>query len=176
MAGPIGQLQQGLPVGYGFTAIIVAFLGRLNPFGILLAGAVMALTLSAARPRSSCCRIPAAAISVYQGMLLFFLLALDILTRYRDRGVVAGDRLMDFSSISLVALVSGLVFAATPLLFAAIGELVVEKSGVLNLGVEGMMMMGAVTGFAIAVGTGTPALGFSPGRWRGRCWRCSSGC
>ena len=49
--------------------------------------------------------------------------------------------------------------AATPLLIAAIGELVVERSGVLNLGVEGMMVMGAVTGFAIAFMTGNPWLG-----------------
>ena len=46
--------------------------------------------------------------------------------------------------------------AATPLLIAALGELVVERSGVLNLGVEGMMVMGAVTGFAVALTTGSP--------------------
>ncbi len=50
--------------------------------------------------------------------------------------------------------------AATPLLIAAIGELVVERSGVLNLGVEGMMIMGAVTGFAVTYTTGSPWLGF----------------
>ncbi|HEY6633294.1 MAG TPA: ABC transporter permease [Rhizobiaceae bacterium] len=49
--------------------------------------------------------------------------------------------------------------AATPLLLAAIGELVVERSGVLNLGVEGMMIMGAVTGFGVALTTGSPWLG-----------------
>ena len=49
--------------------------------------------------------------------------------------------------------------AATPLLIAAMGELVVERSGVLNLGVEGMMIMGAVTGFAVAQTTGSPWLG-----------------
>ncbi|MEZ5781375.1 MAG: ABC transporter permease [Rhizobiaceae bacterium] len=50
--------------------------------------------------------------------------------------------------------------AATPLLIAAVGELVVERSGVLNLGVEGMMIMGAVTGFGVALLTGSPWLGF----------------
>lgn len=49
--------------------------------------------------------------------------------------------------------------AATPLLIAAVGELVVERSGVLNLGVEGMMVMGAVTGFGVALATGSPWLG-----------------
>ena len=49
--------------------------------------------------------------------------------------------------------------AATPLLIAAIGELVVERSGVLNLGVEGMMVIGAVVGFAVSLSTGSPWLG-----------------
>jgi len=53
--------------------------------------------------------------------------------------------------------------ASVPILLAAIGELVVEKAGVLNLGVEGMMIMGAVTGFATAVQTGNPYLGFLGG-------------
>ncbi len=58
--------------------------------------------------------------------------------------------------ISILMTIAG---AATPLLIAALGELVVEKSGVLNLGVEGMMLIGAVTGFAIAFTTGVPSLG-----------------
>ena len=58
---------------------------------------------------------------------------------------------MDLSSINPVLLVASLMVAATPILLAAIGELVVEKAGVLNLGVEGMMIVGALSGFAIAV-------------------------
>ncbi len=67
---------------------------------------------------------------------------------------------MDLSAINPVLLIASLMVAATPLLFAAIGELVVEKSGVLNLGVEGMMIIGAVAGFATAVESGSPLLGF----------------
>ncbi|WP_417587194.1 ABC transporter permease [Pararhodobacter oceanensis] len=66
---------------------------------------------------------------------------------------------MDLSSINPVVLIASLMVAATPILLAAIGELVVEKSGVLNLGVEGMMIVGAVSGFAIAVTTQNPYLG-----------------
>lgn len=66
---------------------------------------------------------------------------------------------MDFGSINPVVLIASLMVAATPILLAAIGELVVEKSGVLNLGVEGMMITGAVSGFAVAVTTGHPLLG-----------------
>ena len=67
---------------------------------------------------------------------------------------------MDLSSINPVLLIASLMVASTPILLAAIGELVVEKSGVLNLGVEGMMIVGAICGFATAVETGSPALGF----------------
>ncbi|MBV1863681.1 MAG: ABC transporter permease [Rhodobacteraceae bacterium] len=70
---------------------------------------------------------------------------------------------MDFSAISPVSLIVSLIAASTPILLAAIGELVVEKSGVLNLGVEGMMIIGAITGFIAAVSTGNPFLGFLGG-------------
>jgi ABC-type uncharacterized transport system permease subunit len=66
---------------------------------------------------------------------------------------------MDFSSLSPVALLASLMVAATPIMLAAIGELVVEKSGVLNLGVEGMMIVGAVCGFITAVETGSAWFG-----------------
>ncbi|MEO1423393.1 MAG: ABC transporter permease [Pseudomonadota bacterium] len=67
---------------------------------------------------------------------------------------------MDFSALDPLALIVSLIVAATPLVLAAIGELVVEKAGVLNLGVEGMMIIGAVTGFIAGVGTASPVLGF----------------
>ena len=67
---------------------------------------------------------------------------------------------MDLSAINPVLLLASLMVAATPILLAAIGELVVERAGVLNLGVEGMMITGAVCGFVVAVNTGSPWLGF----------------
>ena len=68
---------------------------------------------------------------------------------------------MDLSAINPTVLIASLMVAATPILLAAIGELVVEKAGVLNLGVEGMMIIGAVSGFVAAVQTGSPVLGFA---------------
>ena len=68
---------------------------------------------------------------------------------------------MDLSAINPVLLIASLMVAATPLLLAAIGELVAERAGVLNLGVEGMMIVGAISGFSVAVETGSPALGFA---------------
>ena len=67
---------------------------------------------------------------------------------------------MDLSSINPALLLASFLVASTPILLAALGELVVERSGVLNLGVEGMMITGAICGFVIAVNTENPALGF----------------
>ena len=72
-------------VGYGFTAIIVAFLGRLHAVGILLAGLLMALTYIGGEMAQLNLSLPAAAIQLFQGMLLFFLLAVDLFTNYRLR-------------------------------------------------------------------------------------------
>ena len=67
---------------------------------------------------------------------------------------------MIIGGIDIIALIASLMIASTPILLAALGEAVAEKSGVLNLGVEGMMIMGAIGGFAGAVATGSPVLGF----------------
>ena len=85
VAGPAGQVSIDFNVGYGFTAIIVAFLGRLNPIGILLAGLLMALTYIGGELAQLTLGLPSAAIQVFQGMLLFFLLAVDLLTNFRIR-------------------------------------------------------------------------------------------
>lgn len=87
VAGPIGVLQPTVSPGYGFTAIIVAFLGRLHPVGILLASLLMALSYLGGEAVQMSLRLPLAVTGVFQGMLLFFLLACDVLIRYRVRWV-----------------------------------------------------------------------------------------
>ena len=84
-AGPAGQISIDFNSGYGFTAIIVAFLGRLHPLGILLAGLLMALTYIGGELAQTMIGMPAAAIQLFQGMLLFFLLAMDVFANYRVR-------------------------------------------------------------------------------------------
>ena len=85
VAGPSGQVSIDFNVGYGFTAIIVAFLGRLHPLGILLAGMLMALTYIGGEIAQGNLGLSASAIQMFQGMLLFFLLAIDVLTNFRVR-------------------------------------------------------------------------------------------
>ena len=83
ISGPSGQVNIAFNAGYGFTAIIVAFLGRLNPIGILLAGLLMALTYIGGEIAQSSLALPAAAIQAFQGMLLFFLLAVDLFANFK---------------------------------------------------------------------------------------------
>ncbi|MCZ8078631.1 MAG: ABC transporter permease [Rhodobacteraceae bacterium] len=76
---------------------------------------------------------------------------------------------MDLGGINPAILIASLMVASVPIILAALGELVVEKAGVLNLGVEGMMIMGAICGFATAVATGNPYLGFLGGALGAAC-------
>ena len=85
VSGPAGQISIDFRPGYGFTAIIVAFLGRLHPVGILLAGLLLALTYVGGDAAQADLGLPRAAIQAFQGMLLFFLLAVDVLTNFRVR-------------------------------------------------------------------------------------------
>ncbi len=84
-AGTVGLLQPGLSPGYGFTAIIVAFLGRLNPLGCVVAGAFLALTFIGGENAQIMLRLPLDVTRVLQGMLLFYVLASDTLLLYRIR-------------------------------------------------------------------------------------------
>lgn len=85
VAGPIGQLRPTISPGYGFTAIIVAFLGRLNPLGIFFAGFLLALSYLGGESAQIALGISDKTTRVFQGMLLFFVLACDTLILYRIR-------------------------------------------------------------------------------------------
>lgn len=92
VSGPARLISIDFNAGYGFTAIIVAFLGRLHPVGIVLAGLLLALTYIGGELAQFMLNLPAAAIQVFQGMLLFFLLALDVLSNYRIRLAMPGRK------------------------------------------------------------------------------------
>ena len=89
--GPFGRLIQSFPTNYGFTAIIVAFLGRLHPIGIVFAGLAMAICVVGGEVAQTTIKLPVAAVGIFQAMMLFFLLASDVLVRYRLRVVSRGD-------------------------------------------------------------------------------------
>ncbi len=92
VAGPIGYLQPDISPGYGFTAIIVAFLGRLNPVGILIAGLFLALTFIGGENAEIAIKVPLDLTKVFQGILLFYVLACDSLIVHRIRLVGASRK------------------------------------------------------------------------------------
>jgi len=83
VTGPIGQIVPQLSPGYGYAAIIVVFLGRMHPVGILLAAMLMALTFMGGEMVQIQLSLPKSLTGLFQGMLLFFLLAADLLISYR---------------------------------------------------------------------------------------------
>ena len=85
VSGAIQQLRPVISPGYGFTAIIVAFLGRLNPLGIVVAGLVLALTYLGGEAVQVSLQISDKPIRVFQGLLLFFVLSCDTLIHYKIR-------------------------------------------------------------------------------------------
>ncbi|CAH1660744.1 Nucleoside ABC transporter membrane protein [Hyphomicrobiales bacterium] len=91
VSGSIGQLKPSISPGYGFTAIIVAFLGRLDPIGILVASLAMALTILGGEAAQIALRVPFDFTRAFQGILLIAILVADSLVTYRLR-ISAGRR------------------------------------------------------------------------------------
>lgn len=87
VAGPIGQLLPSISPGYGYAAIIVAFVGRLHPVGIVLASLLMSLLYLGGESAQMELGLPSAVTGVFQGVLLFFLLAADLFINFRVRWV-----------------------------------------------------------------------------------------
>lgn len=87
VAGPVGQLQATWSPGYGFTAIIVAFVGRLHPVGIVLASLLMSLLYLGGEAVQTSLQLPKAISGVFQGLLLFCLLGCDLFINYRLRRI-----------------------------------------------------------------------------------------
>lgn len=85
VSGAIGKLQPTISPGYGFTAIIVAFLGRLNPLGIIFSGLLLALTYLGGEAAQISLGVSDKVVRAFQGILLFFVLAADTLILYRIR-------------------------------------------------------------------------------------------
>ncbi len=90
VAGPIGQLTPYVPAGYGFAAIIVAFVGRLHPVGMVFSAILMSMFYIGGELAQSRLGLPKSLTGVFQGLLLFSLLACDTLIAYRVRWVRTG--------------------------------------------------------------------------------------
>ena len=156
--------------GYGFTGIIVAWLAKLNPFAVILVAILFGALILAGREIQ-----PSGIPKLIQGIVLMCLIASDFLLRYRVRlpRRVTSDVIRVTSTFKrhsstrssvkgsdmdpIIVLQAG-VASGTVLLFATLGEIFSERAGVLNLGVEGMMLFGAMSAFGVAIATGNPWL------------------
>ncbi len=87
VAGPIGQLLPSVSPGYGYAAIIVAFVGRLHPVGILMASLLMSLLYLGGESAQMELGLPSAVTGIFQGVLLFYLLAADLFINFRVRRI-----------------------------------------------------------------------------------------
>ncbi|MGA2079313.1 MAG: ABC transporter permease [Holophaga sp.] len=85
VAGPMGQITEHVSPGYGFAAMIVAFVGRLNPIGIFFSSLLLALLYLGGEQSQQYLNLPYSISNVFQGMLLFFLLASDVFINFRPR-------------------------------------------------------------------------------------------
>jgi simple sugar transport system permease protein len=85
VTGPIGQMVPQVSPGYGYTAIIVVFLGRMHALGIVAASALLALTFLGGEMLQIAMNLPKAVTGLFQGLLLFFLLTCDAFIHYRLR-------------------------------------------------------------------------------------------
>ncbi len=168
-AGPLRQLTPHVSTGYGFTAIIVCFVGRLHPVGCLFAGVLLSMFLiggelgqsrlgSAQRLDRSvpgAAALPAARLRhVHQ------------LSRALGAGTPAPDG-GGVMSGEIALLIAATIASGTPLALAGLGLLINEKAGVLNLGAEGMMLVAAIAGFAAAFHSGSQWLAFAAGAGAG---------
>ena len=144
---------QGLQgAAFGYTGIVVAALARYNPLAVVLVGVLIGGLQNAGLYLQGA-DFPTGLVGVLQGIILFCTLGgelLDPLPRaHRARGGARRRRRRANGRqrhARRLVLTQAVVYG-TPILFAALGELLAERSGVLNLGVEGMMLIGAVMGF-----------------------------
>jgi general nucleoside transport system permease protein len=91
VTGPIGQLQAQVSPGYGFAAIIVAWVGRLHPFGVVLGGLLMSLLYLGGETAQMQLSLPSAVTGLFQGLLLFYLLAADLFIGFRLKKIARPD-------------------------------------------------------------------------------------
>ena len=87
VSGPLGQLQPIISPGYGFAAIIVAYVGRLHPLGVLLASLLMSLLYLGGETAQMELGLPSAVTGLFQGLLLFYLLAADMFINFQFKAL-----------------------------------------------------------------------------------------
>ena len=162
-----GRTNANLAAGYGFAGILVAFLARQNPLAVIPVAVLLGGIGASGGLLQRRLGLPDASVLVLQGMIFVMVLASD--TLYGRLSFLKGksDRISPdhgrHGDIGLwtvpLAVLGGAVRVSTPFLFVSLGECITERSGRINLGLEGTLVMGAMAGYGVSYLTGSPWLG-----------------
>ena len=148
-----GQANASLVAGYGFTGILVAFLARQNPLAIVPVAILFGALDAAGGLVQRRMAMPDATVLVLQGIIFVVLLVSETLLRPHPVLPAEAQRRTDDMSesrlfIVLIAMIGGAIRVSTPFMFVALGECLTEKSGRINLGLEGTLVLGAMVAYA----------------------------
>ena len=169
-----GSANASLVAGYGYTGILVAFLARHSPLAIMPVAFVFGGIVASGGLIQRRMGLPDATILVLQGIVFVTILVSETLYgRFRifqPKGA-GGMNETDLGLWTVVlAVLAGAIRVGTPFLFVSLGECLTEKSGRINLGLEGTLVLGAMVGYAGSYLTGSPWLGvLAAGLGRHRC-------
>ena len=165
VAGVTRRLYQSISPGYGFEGIAVALLASNNPLGAIFSGGLFALLRSGSELLQINAQVPAGSRPGDPGDRHPPRRRLRRTARPRPLLLPVEEiPMQDFATLGLLAAMIGAAWRlATPIIFAALGEVFSERAGVLNIGIEGMMLMGAFSGFVAAFATGSIPLGLVAG-------------
>ncbi len=160
VAAEIGRANASLNAGYGYTGILIAFLARFNPLAIMPMALLLGGLTAAGGLLQRHMDLPDATVQVLQGMIFVAILTSETLYGRIGWFQPQGHGLMEHAvGTVLIAMLAGSLRVSTPFLFVSLGECLTEKSGRINLGNEGVLVMGAMVGYAISYETGNPWVG-----------------
>jgi len=158
-----GRANASLAAGYGFTGILVAFLARHNPIAIIPVAILFGGIVASGGLIQRRMDLPDATVLVLQGFDLVVPAGVrNVLWPPQDIPGAGGGRAhMSDSAFAIVlfAIIGGALRVSTPFMFVALGECLTEKSGRVNLGLEGTLVLGAMTAYAISYHSGSAWLG-----------------
>ena len=148
VAGRTGYVTLDMSPGYGYSGIVIAMLAALNPLGVVAAAIFVAGILVGADSMSRAVAVPTYIADVIVAVSLLSMLVATMLAQYRIVFAGAWPMLAEtFDLLFSLPFWVAVLRIATPLIFGTLGVLLCERAGVLNLGIEGIMVAGAFTGW-----------------------------
>ena len=172
--GELAYMRADWNPAYGLAVVPLVFLARLNALALIPVALFFTMLSVGGLYAAREARLPTDFVLLFMGILLLFMVG----TQYLSDKLARGERVLVVGRAEawltssrpafLTVVITTGIAAGVPLLFASLGEIVAEQGGILNVGLEGMMLAGAFGGFITAISTGDPWLGLLGGRPRGR--------